>query len=310
MTLNLAAPLSSVQIKPLFPEVFSKTQENRETSSNPIQRLDYLKSFPFRIKPSPDKEFLDIFRKAELTREFLRKEKDNFSLSKTFEMCCLLVARNMKDRAISLFKIHALKFFVKDPHEFTKQLLDCTQEAGENLNQSAKINPPVLRNLLQIALIESKFQDLLSRTPPSLFSWIQNDEPGNQELFRGYEQQTYSNYCEALNYYKEAAALGNSHALVKMGNYYYVGHGVAGKDCIQAFKYYEEAAALGNSRALLEMGKCYAMENGIPNIRNWGKALECYKQAATLGDPDAFVKIGDCYLNDRGVFTQGDAEAF
>ena len=111
-------------------------------------------------------------------------------------------------------------------------------------------NTSALRNLLKDSIVANSCRDVLLRTPPDLFSWIQNGEHGEKELFQGYEQLAKLDYARAFKLYKQAADLGNSQALVEMGNCYLTGNGVPAKNYARAFELYKQAADLGNSQAM------------------------------------------------------------
>jgi TPR repeat protein len=367
---------SAAPLKPLFYEVFSKTQEEADTvlhlpgrekasrladefftylqenlelfnGADPdlntlIERLEPYKSNQLKIEPLLQKiirdlrvqnrRLMDVSSKkvvpfssslaafplpivdttkecAELTSQFLRKQKDNFSLSETLEMCCLLVSQNMQTQATFLFNFHTLRHFIKNSQEFTDHLLGYAQEAQWTLHPDAvRINISILRNHFKASIIESAYRDLLSRIPPDLFNWIQNGGPGEKELFQGYEHLAKQDYAKAFECYKQAADLGNSQALVEMGTCYWNGKGVPAKDYAKAFECYKQAADLGNSQALVKMGTCYRTGNGVP-AKDYAKAFECYKQAADLGNSQALVEMGTCYWNGKGV-PKSDQRAF
>lgn len=255
---------------------------------------------------------------AELTTAFLRNQKFNFSLSETLEMCCLLASQNMKTQATVLFNFHTLKHFIKNPQEVTTRFIEYEQEAQWTLHPDAvRQNIFFLRNHLKDAISNSAYRDLLSRIPPALFHWIQNggpeeeeENPGEKELFQGYEQLAKQDYARAFELFKQAADLGNSSALVKMGDCYWYGIGVPAKNYTKAFELFKQAACdLDNSLALVAMGNCYWHGKGGP-AKDYDRTFQLYKQAADLGNSQALVKMGDCYWDGVGVPANDYDKAF
>lgn len=61
-------------------------------------------------------------------------------------------------------------------------------------------------------------------------------------------------YKLALNYYDKAASLNHLQALVKVGDFYYVGAGELDQELNEAIKFYEMAARQGNVEAMLNLG--------------------------------------------------------
>ena len=317
--------------------LFSYLQNNldqfngADTSINKlIDRLDPYRSPHLRIEPLLKKIIQDVRTEnsrlkettskkvvhfsssaaAELTTEFLRKEKNHFSLFETLEMCCLLVAQNMEAKATLLFNFHTIKHFIENPQQFTEQLLEYEQEARESLYPTApQIHVSIIRKLLQSSLIESAGLDLLSRTPPQLFNWLQNGERGAKELFQGLEQFIHQDYNKAFELYKQAAALGSSQALIEIGDCYWNGQGVPTQDYNRAFEFYKQAADLGSSQALIEMGNCYWHGKGVPT-QDYNKAFELYKQAADLGNLKALIHLGHCYFTGNSDPDQDYNKAF
>jgi TPR repeat protein len=308
-----------------------------------IDRLEPFKSEQLRIEPllkkiiqdlrAQNQRLVDISRKkivpfssslaafplplvdttrecAELTSQFLRKEKEDFSLPEMFGMCCLLVAQNMKPKATLLFQFHVIRHFVKDPQEFTQQVLGYEGEARWILHPTAiQNNISILKDLLKDSIDQSCNLDLLSKISPDLFEWLQSGGPGEKERFQGHEQIAYGDYTKAFEYYRQAADLGNSQALVAMGNLYSSGKGLPAQDYAKAFDCYKQAADLGNSKALIKIGNCYRTGKGVPS-QDHAKAFEYYKQAADLGNSEALVEIGDCYWFSKSVPAQDYAKAF
>ena len=105
-------------------------------------------------------------------------------------------------------------------------------------------------------------------------------------------------YDQAWVYYKKAEALGNVDALVKIGHCYWFGRGIT-TDYYQAFTYYKKAGAFGNALAFVSIGNCFSNGHGV--AKDYDRALVYYRKAEALGNVDALVKIGICYCNGSGV---------
>ena len=87
-------------------------------------------------------------------------------------------------------------------------------------------------------------------------------------------------YEAAVEWFREAAKLGNAYAQYNLGCCYEHGHGVE-KDLVQAAAWYSEAAKRNNRYALYALGRCY--EEGWGVVRDRAAARRYYRQAESAG---------------------------
>jgi len=115
------------------------------------------------------------------------------------------------------------------------------------------------------------------------------------EKFSNKGRLAYSkkNYKEAFEYYKRAAELGDTVAMVKLAGLHYDGEGTL-KDYKEAFKWSRKAAELRNPAAMFYMGLFYYY-GWEPIIRDYGEAIKWWKKAAELGDAGAMMYLGNIY---------------
>ena len=72
------------------------------------------------------------------------------------------------------------------------------------------------------------------------------------------------------------------------------------------FEYYKKAAELGNTRAMVYVGIAY--KQGYPVNRNCDRAFHCFAKATELGDEYlAPYYLAECYENGSGVETDENA---
>jgi TPR repeat protein len=57
---------------------------------------------------------------------------------------------------------------------------------------------------------------------------------------------------------------------------------------------FDQAAQLGNTSAMVDLGECYSSGDGVPQDEN--KALEWFKRAAEAGNTAGMVSLGGMYL--------------
>lgn len=98
--------------------------------------------------------------------------------------------------------------------------------------------------------------------------------------------------------YTEAALLGNSSAMFRLGNMHANGEGVV-KDDRQAVAWYQKAADLEDEKAIFSLGFMYAAGRGVEKDEKM--AAEFYQHAADLGDSDAMYNLAVMYEEGRGV---------
>ena len=107
-----------------------------------------------------------------------------------------------------------------------------------------------------------------------------------------------NNYSLALDYYSKAASLGDTDALVHIGQMYESGSGLK-QDYPKALEYFTKSANLGNSYALYKIGSFY--ENGSGIKQDYIKAMQYYQKAASLSDAHAMLAISNMYYLGKGV---------
>jgi serine/threonine protein kinase len=95
---------------------------------------------------------------------------------------------------------------------------------------------------------------------------------------------------------QQAAALGEDHAMVDLGNRWTEG---ISPDYATAKRWFERAAAKGNAEAMRNIAWMYHLGNGVP--QDYAKAVFWYQKAADGGDAPAMKNLGYLYENGRGV---------
>ncbi len=114
------------------------------------------------------------------------------------------------------------------------------------------------------------------------------------------------NYGKALEYYEMAAKLGNSNAMVYVGEMYLYGEGVVASERI-AFNWFDKAAKKSNSNGIYYKGLCYY--NGYYVSEDKIKASEYFVDAADKGNVFAYGMLGECYYYGYGL-SKDDSKAF
>lgn len=94
---------------------------------------------------------------------------------------------------------------------------------------------------------------------------------------KGVEQD----YSKAIELYKNAAANGNSTALIRLGLIYTEGKLVE-KDYSKAIDYFKQSAKLGNAGGFVFLGDLYKRGEGVE--KNLAKALSYFEKAYNLCD--------------------------
>lgn len=103
---------------------------------------------------------------------------------------------------------------------------------------------------------------------------------------------------QAIEWYRKAAELGNSTAMVSLGECYDIK-----RDMDQAIHWYRKAAKLGDIEAMHHLGQCYEYGWGVE--KNKSQAMEWYRkveeEAKEQGEPDSLYFIGSDYENGTGI---------
>ena len=105
-------------------------------------------------------------------------------------------------------------------------------------------------------------------------------------------------YSELYAWRLDAANLGNSDCMWKIGIMYEKGHHVE-KNMSRALEWYEKSAALGNSEAMRILGYLYEHGEGVP--QNYQKAVEWYEKAVELKNTYALNNLSKMYREGKGV---------
>ncbi len=113
-----------------------------------------------------------------------------------------------------------------------------------------------------------------------------------------YGEGTEKSIDKALQYYEQAATLGQAEAYTSLGIYYL--EELSGEEYIEkAIYYYSKAAALNEPHALHNLGVMYSSGQGVEI--NKEKAYELFFKAAELGHDEAMFKVGWCLLHGEGT---------
>lgn len=99
---------------------------------------------------------------------------------------------------------------------------------------------------------------------------------------------------KALYYFKQASYLGNTDAINKIGDIYYLGTYYIKKDHIKAKEYYEKGIALNNTKSMNMLGHMYKNGDGVK--QDYNKAFIYYKKSADNGNNIGMELLGNIYL--------------
>ena len=130
-------------------------------------------------------------------------------------------------------------------------------------------------------------------------------EKGNGEaaywLYELYNNSDYSsaNLNTSLKYFKEAVRLGYDLNIYRwIGDRYFYGKGLTGKDYTEAVKYYRIGTELGMVAAEYMLGEAYLCGCGV--TQDMPKAVEIFKKIASKNS-DAEKRLSECYMFGWGV---------
>ncbi|MFZ4762546.1 MAG: tetratricopeptide repeat protein [Alphaproteobacteria bacterium] len=104
--------------------------------------------------------------------------------------------------------------------------------------------------------------------------------------------------AKALPYVKNAAAIGNSEAIMRLANMYLTGYGTA-KNFKAAFDLYQSQADKGDLDAQVTLAAMYLNGQGVKPSRSI--AFQKYQEAAAAGHPHAQYMLGRMYAEGYGV---------
>lgn len=130
------------------------------------------------------------------------------------------------------------------------------------------------------------------------------EDPDNPRLLHqmGRLLNIQSRFAEAEGFYRLAASMEYSAAMVNLGYLYSAGQG-RDQDYAEAFRLYRQAADLGNLRARTNIGVFY--ERGWHVAKNLDEAALWYRLAAQNGWPNALDTLGNLYRKGPGEDGRG-----
>ncbi len=114
----------------------------------------------------------------------------------------------------------------------------------------------------------------------------------------GVIHENLGDFAEAMKWYKQAAASGDSVAELRLGAMYDAGRGVP-QDHAEAVKWYRKSAEQGLAAAQHNLGVSYAKGKGVPH--NDAEAFQWFLLAAKQGYAPAQTQVGTRYSQGAGV---------
>lgn len=113
-------------------------------------------------------------------------------------------------------------------------------------------------------------------------------------------------YLEALDYWKKAAAAGDSGSAYRLSEEYFDAK-IVKRDMKLAFKYLKQAAEGNDARALTDLASMFDYGTGVPEDRK--RAAQLYLRAARMGMPAAMFNIAAMLETGEGI-TMDKVEAY
>ena len=123
----------------------------------------------------------------------------------------------------------------------------------------------------------------------------------------GKEALESKDYKNALNYYKVAADLGNSEAMVCLGNIYNEGFACRRNPPL-SLEYFLKASELGNCDGMYGVARAYACGYGV--MVEADTAIQWYEKAANNGSIKAMLQIASTYISKDEKALIGNASFF
>lgn len=102
----------------------------------------------------------------------------------------------------------------------------------------------------------------------------------------------------SLRYLDSAAAVGNTDAMMEIGNNYAAGELVP-RDTVKTLEWYNRAVAAGSTTAMKRLAGSHQSGELVPLDKK--RAAELYQMAADRGDLEAMCRLGLCYEEGEGV---------
>lgn len=105
-------------------------------------------------------------------------------------------------------------------------------------------------------------------------------------------------YLEAIEYWKKAAAAGDTGSAYRLSEEYFDAK-IVKRDLKVAFKYLQQAADGNDARALTDLASFYDYGTGVKKDRK--KAAELYLRAAKMGMPAAMFNVASMLETGDGI---------
>ena len=115
-------------------------------------------------------------------------------------------------------------------------------------------------------------------------------------LATGAEAMERKDYDVAVSCYEQAADMGSSDALARLGDVYNEGF-ARRRDTDKAFAYYKQAADAGNADGMYGLGNFYSCGYGVD--ADGEKAVEWFEKAAAHGNSNAMIRLGNTYCGNE-----------
>lgn len=105
--------------------------------------------------------------------------------------------------------------------------------------------------------------------------------------------------AQALALLRQAAELGETRAMMELGDYYLEDVNDEPRDAAEAVRWFRKAAGAGDASGMLQVGACYDLGSGVP--QDDGLAASWYRKAADRGSSAGAFDLGKMYESGRGV---------
>jgi TPR repeat protein len=113
-------------------------------------------------------------------------------------------------------------------------------------------------------------------------------------------QRKQGHLGEAVRLVEAAAALGDTAAMVELGDAYSTDTQGVPQDEATAMRWYRKAAERGNAEGMVRLGGMYEM--GVEGVEaDDGEAAKWFQKAAELNDASAMYDLGTLYESGQGV---------
>lgn len=136
--------------------------------------------------------------------------------------------------------------------------------------------------------------------PKSIPSSVRARQLFNAGLAKSHDGQLE----EAASLFRQAAELGNTEAMVELGESYRSGEGVT-QDETKALSWFRRAAEAGNSFGMVSLGAMYLLgvDGADPDD---DEAAQWFRKAADLENPAGLFDLGQMYESGSGVYKSMD----